>query len=214
MKGIRRRIDLGFSEERVLEGAHICLIYNNEEERRHIMAKFIESGLEGGERFLYLIDTMPIHDFYTAMAGYGLDIDNASTNLIVKDALPVYCPSGFFSCPDMLDVVGKFYQQALNEGCSGARGTGEMSWSLVEGCCHREDLMEYEAKLNRILETYPYTACCQYDARRFDGQTIMDILSVHPMMIVRGQVVRNPYYIEPELFLDEYHKRLGREVHA
>ena len=47
-------------------------------------------------------------------------------------------------------------------------------------------------------------AHCQYDARRFDGATLFDVLNVHPMMIIRGQVVRNPYYVEPEHFLERH----------
>ena len=39
------------------------------------------------------------------------------------------------------------------------------------------------------------------DARRFDGATILDVLRVHPMMIVHGQIVRNPYYTRPSEFL-------------
>lgn len=35
----------------------------------------------------------------------------------------------------------------------------------------------------------------------------MDVLSVHPMMIVRGQLVNNPYYIEPEEFLKQLNNR-------
>ena len=34
----------------------------------------------------------------------------------------------------------------------------------------------------------------------------MDVLNVHPVMIVRGQLVKNPYYIEPELFLERLNK--------
>jgi len=51
------------------------------------------------------------------------------------------------------------------------------------------------------------TACCQYDARRFSGELIMDVLSVHPAMIVRGQLVKNPFNIEPDVFLKEYRER-------
>jgi hypothetical protein len=40
----------------------------------------------------------------------------------------------------------------------------------------------------------PVTAICQYDTRLFDGETLYRLLTVHPMMIVRGRVVRNPYY--------------------
>ena len=35
----------------------------------------------------------------------------------------------------------------------------------------------------------------------------MDVLSVHPLMIVRGQLYKNPYYIEPGLFLEKLEAR-------
>ena len=35
----------------------------------------------------------------------------------------------------------------------------------------------------------------------------MDVLSVHPVMIVRGQLVKNPYYIEPDEFLKQLRDR-------
>ena len=44
-------------------------------------------------------------------------------------------------------------------------------------------------------------AVCQYDANAFDGATLMKILKVHPMMVIRGAVVRNPCYIQPDEFL-------------
>ena len=30
------------------------------------------------------------------------------------------------------------------------------------------------------------------------GATLMDLLTAHPMMIVRGQLMENPMYVEPE----------------
>ena len=68
-------------------------------------------------------------------------------------------------------------------------------------------LMEYEALVNNVLKTHPITAVCQYDANRFSGATIVDVLKVHPMMIVRGQIVRNPYYMKPEDFLKDFRER-------
>jgi len=35
----------------------------------------------------------------------------------------------------------------------------------------------------------------------------MDVLNVHPMMIVRGQLVNNPYFIDPNEFLKEIEAR-------
>jgi hypothetical protein len=85
-----------------------------------------------------------------------------------------------------------------------------MTWALFENHCNVADLLRYEARLNTILQEHPLTTVCQYDARRFDGALIMDMLSVHPMMIVRGQLVKNPAYISPEIFLKEYEERIQR----
>jgi hypothetical protein len=35
----------------------------------------------------------------------------------------------------------------------------------------------------------------------------LDVLSVHSVMIVRGQLARNPYYVEPDIFLNEFQAR-------
>jgi hypothetical protein len=75
-----------------------------------------------------------------------------------------------------------------------------MTWAK-RGHPGSENLVEYESRVNVLMRTVPVSALCQYDARRFDGATLYGILSVHPMMVVHGRVVRNPYYIKPEVFL-------------
>ena len=85
-----------------------------------------------------------------------------------------------------------------------------MSWALEEGRASIPDLLEYEAKLNIVLDDHPLTTICQYDARRFSGEIIMDMLTVHPMMKVRGQLVKNPHYVKPEAFLKQYKKRKNK----
>ncbi len=35
----------------------------------------------------------------------------------------------------------------------------------------------------------------------------MDVLSVHPMMIVRGQLMQNPYFIDPDEFMQRLKNR-------
>jgi hypothetical protein len=92
-----------------------------------------------------------------------------------------------------------FLTEAEGLDLDGARATGETSWSReVPG---GELIVEYEAKLNTLLLDLPVTALCQYDVHRFDGATILDILRVHPLMLIAGQVVANPYYVGHEQFL-------------
>ena len=68
-------------------------------------------------------------------------------------------------------------------------------------------MITFEAHLEQLIRTHPHTACCHYDARKFDGATLMDVLSIHPVMIVRGQLVQNPYYVKPEIFMEEFKER-------
>lgn len=60
---------------------------------------------------------------------------------------------------------------------------------------------EYEARVSLLLRDHPVTAVCQYDARAFDGAVIMDVLKVHPLMVIRGAVVHNPFFVRPEDYL-------------
>jgi hypothetical protein len=99
----------------------------------------------------------------------------------------------------MLDRLRDIYVLHHAAGCAGARATGEMTWALhdIPGS---DRLIEYEGRINDLLKTYPLTAICQYDTRRFDGATIFEVLSVHPIMIVHGQIMRNPFYVPPDQY--------------
>jgi len=208
----RRDISLGFSDERVPEGQHICYLYIDDAERMRVIAKFMESGLKSREKLLYMVDVMTPDEMLDCLEELGVDARSQPSQFTMAEAASTYCPTGVFNTKYMLDLITKFYLQAVNiEGYEGARGTGEMSWCLVEGRADEAALLEYEASLNLLIEKYPLTACCQYDARRFDGSTIMDVLSVHPVMLVRGQLVKNPYYIPPDQFLREYHARVTEQ---
>ena len=205
---IRRDVSLGFTSEKVLEGLHICYIFNEDYERRQTLAKYLKAGLEAGEKVSYFVDTITTDELAEHLKELGMDIREERKDINLIEALPAHCPDGSSSPPRMLEAFGGLYRQAISEGYKGARATAEMSWALSnEEHVRLEDLIDYEARLNHVLQEYPCTACCQFDARKFDGATIMDMLSVHPVMIVRGQLVRNPYYIDPDVFLKEYKAR-------
>jgi hypothetical protein len=81
------------------------------------------------------------------------------------------------------------------------RITGEMTWALSPNIKGVENLVEYEARLNPLIEQKNWIAICQYDANKFDPELLFDIVQVHPMMLVRGQVIHNPYYLPVQEYL-------------
>lgn len=176
-------------------GTHICYVYNDEEERQQVIADFIRDGLAEHELVGYFVNDISPQEMREHLASLGVVLSPGSPpeQLATHDAIQTYCSGGCFEPDAMLKKVGDFYQRSVREGYRGARITGEMAWAL-EGIPGAERLVEYEDRLNLLVQKSPATLICQYDANRFDGATIYEIMSVHPMMMVRGQVVKNPFY--------------------
>lgn len=106
----------------------------------------------------------------------------------------------------MLEWHKKFYQDAIGKGYCGSWITGETSW-ITHQIPGYERFIEYEADINNLIKVLSATIMCQYDASKFNGAELFDILQVHPLMVVHGQVVRNPAYIKPEAFLKQLKAR-------
>lgn len=208
MNNPRKKVDMGFIQEPFLEGTHMCLIYDNDEQRKAVIGQFLAKGIALGEQVTYFADTTTPSDVETWLQEVGLELSSRKRDgeFGVFKVEDVYYPSGRFDPSEMLDRVCGCYDQAIQGGYNGARGSGEMSWAL-RGIPGSERLLEYEALINTINEAHPVTPICQYDARRFDGATLLNVLKVHPLMIVQGKIVQNPYYISPQEFLKEFTPR-------
>ncbi|KTC96658.1 MEDS domain-containing protein [Legionella feeleii] len=197
-------ISLGFSYKHFKHGAHACLIYRDESEKRRVISKYIESGIANNEQIGYFVDTMTPEEVRAWLA--ELDVELPQTRQVeISPAVSVYCPDGKFVPEQMLSRLKNHYDQAIAAGFSGSRLSGEMTWSCrnIPGS---DQLIVYEALINTIFDTHPVTVVCQYDVNKFDGGLIYDVLQVHPLMFVHGQIVKNPAYVRPEEFL---HNRMN-----
>ena len=168
------------------------------------MPKFLLSGLQTGERaacFSERVDEEALSEYF---ARYDISYDEYKQNkrMILSGANSVYFQDNIFDPDRMLDVLANYHQESLDLGFSASRVIGEMT-PEVQNVPGGDRLLEYESRVSMLLEDHPVTTVCQYNANLFDGATIMDILKVHPQMIVRGAVVHNPFYIPPEEFLKE-----------
>ena len=194
--------DQGFTQADFAENHHLCLIYDDEQQRRKIVTEFLSAGLKQGELVRYFTDTTSPQEIRTWLLETGVTLPQAEEDgdfAIIK-AECAYCPRGRFVPREMIDQMVSRYAMAKKAGYRGLRACGEMNWALrnIPGA---DRLLEYEVRINTLTETFPHMGMCQYDARLFDGATLFKVLQVHPFMIVQGQIVRNPFYIKPEEFL-------------
>jgi len=202
MDRTQRQTVMGFTDERFPVGTHMCLLFDEENERRKVIGKFLNAGLHEREKVAYFADTVAPEEVEAWLLEMGVDVPKQSDApaFAITVAEKTYCPDGKFEPEAMLNTLRAYYKATMDEGYPGSRVSGEMSWAL-RGIPGSDRLMEYEALLNDVFVTHPITAICQYDTRRFSGAVVFDVLKVHPMMVVHGHIVKNPYYIRPQEFL-------------
>ena len=204
MDQIQKRVTLGFTREEVPMGAHICQIYSDRDECIDSLLKFLVSGIKSGERTACFSEKFSENSLRKHFSQYDLDYDTLmeSGAISLSGTSETYISDNKFDPDRMVNTLTQFHDESQEMGYPAARVIGEMIPKVlgVEG---GDRLLEYESKVSLLLRTHPVTSVCQYDAADFDGATIMDILKVHPQMIVKGTVVHNPFFIQPEEFLSQ-----------
>jgi hypothetical protein len=192
-------VDLGFATAPVHPGTHVCQIYSEDAERSDALLRFLSAGLRSGESTACFSESVTEGelDEWFAREGLSLAVERAAGRFVSAPTRATYFQDGRFDPDRMLDLLTRFHEGSIAAGRPAARVIGEMSPEIgtIPGGSR---LLEYESRVNHLLRDHPVTAVCQYDARRFDGATIMDVLTVHPMTVVRGAVVLNPFYVPPE----------------
>jgi hypothetical protein len=195
-----RQVSLGFTPDLYPEGTHICYLYDDDEERKRFMSAFVSSGIDEQEAVTYLADAAP-DALERAIEALGIvrPAQGEQDHFTIASAVETYCPGGRFVPQTMIDRLRELYSHNHAAGYAGTRVTGEMTWALhdIPGS---DRLIDYEGQVNNVVKTHPVTVLCQYDTRKFDGATIFELLNVHPMMIVHGQLMRNPFYVPPDQY--------------
>jgi len=181
---------------------HACLLYGSSDEQFAVLAPFMQLGLRRGERCLYVADDNTPDAVIAGFSRYGVELDAAigSGQFLLLTKRQAYLKDGAFRPEDMLALLERAAAEAVAAGYAGVRGSGEMTWAL-DGSPGNDRLMEYESKLNHLLDLHQILAICQYNRRRFSPEMLVQAIRTHPILIQGGVVSRNFYYEPPEEFL-------------
>lgn len=184
------------------QGDHLCLIYEDEDEWLGVMVPFIRAGLEAGERCMYITSE---HDAPHVRSVLSDDIPSLSEaeksgQFIMVSASEVYTAGGVFDPQSMISFLEYEVRNALADGFSGLRATGEMTW-ILKGAPGSERIIEYEALLNDFFSENECIAICQYHRPRFKADIMKGVLLTHPLVLWNHSVYINPYYIDPDTLL-------------
>jgi hypothetical protein len=81
-----------------------------------------------------------------------------------------------------------------------------MDWA-ADGQLHSDNLVEFESRVNELWSRHEDAVICVYDLAKFGGDTVIDIMRTHPMVIIGDILQHNPFYVPPEEFLRELRER-------
>lgn len=187
-----------FSIDAIPPGTHVCYLYDSPDQRLDAMGRILSGVLRSGGSTGYFACGSDLDVIRDHLVQRGVPRDLLEEpRFTVSDARALYAPEGRFSRPRMLDRLRDAYRAQARQTAGTVFFTGEMEWALQPGLRGGSDLVAYEQEVNAIIVDNPFSAICQYDARLFDGALLFQILKAHPLMLVRNQIVANPYYEPP-----------------
>ncbi len=192
--------DLSYAVTALHPGQHIGWFYSDAETYRRGLITFIRDGLSQNHKVWSIFQAASLEAHITELKA-GLSTEGVEPDTAIRrgawrvtTAEETYLRAdGTFAPQVILSNLQNAIAEALDEGYTALRITGDMRWSLhaVTGA---ELLEDYESQLNTILSQSPCIALCQYDINDFEPALLQNILITHPVLLVEQHLLSNIYY--------------------
>jgi hypothetical protein len=188
-------------------GWHACALFQGEEEEYHALVPFAHDCLRCGEKSVHFLDPGLRQRTLDRLSQAPADVAGATSSgqLQAFTWQETYLHGGGFEPERMLQFIDDMMRRNRLR-YPRTRLWANMDWSLSDapGC---EQLIEYESRLNSVIDRTRDIVICVYDTRKYGARMLMDVLRTHPMLVVGAEVRRNPLFISTDEFLSEYRQR-------
>src|ERR1700730_941460 len=127
---------------------HLCSIYESSKEHLAVAIPFIRIGLDRGEKCIYIADAGTEAAVRDAMHAEGIDVERAvaTDSLVLQKKEAAYLKNGSFDPEWMFTFWAAATAEAMSQGFSALRATGETEW-VLRGASGLERWMEDERRL-------------------------------------------------------------------
>jgi hypothetical protein len=186
---------------------HVCAFFDSHEEAYRALIPYFRDGLTHGDRVLTVVDEATLPEHRASLLDAGIPTNANGDGVSIATSEETYVAGGRFDMERMVSFVEEHLVLAAREGRC-VRTAGWMDW-LERDVPGSERVMEYEARMNELTPTFDCTFLCVYNLRSLTGKMVADIMATHPYVILRGQIRKNPFYVEPEVYRKELLVREG-----
>jgi hypothetical protein len=199
---------ISFAGSSLAETRHVCAFFNSEEEEYRVLLPFIKDGFACGHKAVHVVNPEQRAEHLDRLTAAGIDAAQAerSGQFELRTSVETYLRDGQFDKERMLHA----FEQIASGNAGGefplSRIVCRMDWA-AEGKSYTDDLIEFESRVNHVWEHHDDAVICTYHLGQFGGDTVIDIMRTHPMIIIGGTLQRNPFFVPPAEFLPEFSQR-------
>jgi hypothetical protein len=193
------------------EVRHVCAFFNSDDEEYRVLLPFIKDGFECGDKAVHVVTPGQNHSHLQRLAAAGIDAaaTQHSGQFELRTSTDVYLRDGHFDQDRVLQFFEQLASGNTGRGFPLSRIVCHMEWA-ADGRSHVDDLIEFESRVNDVWRRHDDAVICAYDLAKFGGDTVIDVMRTHPMIIIGGILQHNPFFVPPEEFLREVRERRGR----
>ena len=204
-----------FAGSKLAEARHVCAFFNSAEEEYRVLLPFIKDGFACGHKAVHVVNPDGYEDHIQRLTASGIDTQGTqrSGQLEVRTNVEAYLREGRFDQDRMLEVFEQLASGHDEPRFPLSRIVCQMDWA-ADSRSLIENLVEFESRVNDVWLRHEDAVICVYDLARFGGDTVIDIMRTHPMVIIGGILQSNPFYIPPEEFLRDLRARRSPGSHS
>jgi len=201
------RAPISLAGSQLCELRHVCAFFSTDDEEYRVLLPFIKDGLECGDKAVHVVNPHQHDEHLHRLAASGIDSTTAlqTGQLDVRLNTEAYLRNGKFDPDRMLGTFEQLASGNANGGFPLSRIVCRMDW-VVGDESRLEDVIQFESRVNEVWNRHDDAVICTYNLTKFGGDTVIDILRTHPMVIVGGILHQNPFYVPPDVFLRERRK--------
>lgn len=163
-------------------GTHFCQLYLTKEDLMDLLIPYLKAGLENNE-FCIWVTSNPLEAEKTLREViFNLDIYLQKGQIEIIPYNDWYLKTGFFDLQGILNGWIEKLDKALKNGYDGLRLTEDV-FTLEEE--YRDDFIEYEEELDRMIGNYQIIALCTHSLNRYNATEIIEVITNHQFALVK-----------------------------
>ncbi len=181
-------------------GSHLILIHNQVEEWSTAVSTFILTGIENNDKCIYISGEYSDDFIKKILRENNIDIEE----LVAGGQLLFLTKDQLYENEFNIDYILNLLQQQADNAVKGNYNalsiTGEISW-VVNQSNSLDKIIRYEKIIEeKLFRSYPVKALCRYNMDSFDEGLLKTVIELHPYLVWKSRLYKNPYYISLDSF--------------